>query len=249
MEPLVIRSAENARFKAWSLLRQAKGIKTAGEALVSGRKIVPELWARADARCLLSAEDQAADIDAPKGLPRVSLAPNLFAELDELGTGFPLLVMALPPYPPWADEAAPGGAVMAIAAQDPVNVGAIIRSADAFGFAGVVLLREAANPFLPRATRAAAGANFRLPLFAGPPIGDLGAPWLGLDLEGTPIGEARLPSDARFLLGEEGQGLPAGFAGTRITIPIAAGAESLNVAVAAGIAGFAYRARHPLEAG
>ncbi len=56
-----------------------------------------------------------------------------------------------------------------------------------------------------------------------------------------------LPKDCGLLMGEEGLGIPDSFAGKRVRIPIGPRAESLNVAVAAGIVLAAYRRTHPLE--
>ncbi len=83
------------------------------------------------------------------------------------------------------------GCTVFVPFQDPENVGAVIRSAAAFGAARVVLLREAAHPFLPRASRAAGPAVFQVPLQAGPALAELrveNAPLIALDMTGRRAG-------------------------------------------------------------
>lgn len=272
-----ITSRDNRLYRQWLSLQSRKGIERCGLALVSGRKIVPELLAArgGDGATLLLCrgdhenppslwEGQGRDSGerrrsrlSPSRLPPegeesnavpgvVCLAPALFDALDEFGTGAPLLVLPVPHIEKReAGAGPPRGLALAIAAQDPSNLGAILRSALAFEVSEVVLLAECAHPFLPRVTRAAAGANFHLKLSAGPSIQALGVDWIALDMAGEALDEAALPKDCALLMGEEGLGIPQGFAGRRIRIPIGPRAESLNVAVAAGIVLAAYRRRHP----
>ena len=118
---------------------------------------------------------------------------------------------------------------------DPGNVGALLRTADAFG-AAVALSPECADPLGPRALRASAGAIFRVPLVdwnavAGRRIALVahgGEPLSGLDLE-PPL---------TLLLGSEREGLPQSLVTDSYlaTIPLPGGAESLNVAAAGAIA-------------
>jgi RNA methyltransferase, TrmH family len=273
-----ITSADNKLFKLWHSLNAARGIERHGLALVSGRKIVPELAAtasesatlllregdfpppftgevssnvtEADARAserTASPLGRSAATPPASGTPRTAmLARDLFDQLDEFGTHSPLLVLPPPPIATFDAAAPPSGLEVLVAAQDPANLGAILRSALAFGVRQVILLKECAHPFLPRVTRAAAGANFRTSLAAGPSIAALTQGAVALDLEGEPIDTFRFPQDCRLLLGEEGAGVPATFRDKRVRIPIGTAAESLNVAVAAGIALAAYRRAHQL---
>jgi TrmH family RNA methyltransferase len=126
---------------------------------------------------------------------------------------------------------------------DPGNVGTILRTADAFG-ASVALSAGCADPTGPKALRASAGAVFRVPL-AGfdEPSGTLialvshgGQPLSRLD-PGVPV---------TYVLGAEREGLPDDVVAAcdeTATIPLAEGAESLNVAVAAAIALYEHRRR------
>jgi RNA methyltransferase, TrmH family len=119
---------------------------------------------------------------------------------------------------------------------DPGNVGALIRTADAFG-AFVALSSGCADPTSPKTLRGSAGAIFRVPLldFEGAP-----APRIALvAARGKPLSEVELPDQMTFVLGAEREGLPSDVlerCDAAASIPMAEGAESLNVAVAGAIA-------------
>jgi TrmH family RNA methyltransferase len=117
---------------------------------------------------------------------------------------------------------------------DPGNVGALIRTADALGPAFVALSNGCADPTGPKAVRASMGALFRVPVIE---FEDAPRPWVALVPHGArPLGEVH---GASFLLGAERDGLPEDVldrCDERATIPLAAGAESLNVAAAGAIA-------------
>lgn len=128
--------------------------------------------------------------------------------------------------------------------QDPGNVGTLLRTAFALGAAGAVLLPGTADPANPKVLRAAMGASFRLPT-AGAVDGEL-VKWareLGVALwaaatEGTPLTRLRPPDRLGLVVGNEGAGVRPFIkerAAECVAIPLARGAESLNVAVAAGI--------------
>ena len=124
---------------------------------------------------------------------------------------------------------------------DPGNLGTILRAADAFG-ASVALSAGCADPTGPKALRASAGAVFRVPL-AGfdEPSGNSVAL---LSHGGTPLARLDTGVPVTYVLGAERDGLPDDLVGAcdeTATIPLAEGAESLNVAVAAAIALYEHR--------
>ena len=267
----VITSRSNELFKTFASLQTSKGIERERLALISGRKIVPELLAQPDAgdATLIVLSERAtasaskAKTKAKSAAPRkprsahplegwakrvLSFERSLFNELDEFGTNAPLLVLPVPEIDRFDGmEKPPRGLALAVAAQDPSNLGAILRSALAFEVGTVVLLAECAHPFLPRVTRAASGANFLLNFLRGPSIKDLDTEWIALDMKGESLDRSRLPLDCALLMGEEGMGIPEGFLGRRIKIPISTRSDSLNVAVAAGLVLGAYRRQYPLK--
>jgi RNA methyltransferase, TrmH family len=160
----------------------------------------------------------------------------------------------------WAADELPigtRGVVLVIdGVQDPGNVGTLIRTAHALGAAGTVALRGTADIVSPKTLRAAMGATFRHPVV----VLDDGAfiTWArkhGVTLwaaaaDGTPLHRAlQAPGGGKrepggpsvpiaVIVGNEGAGIRPqlnALSTTRVAIPLAQGAESLNVAVAAGI--------------
>ncbi len=130
--------------------------------------------------------------------------------------------------------------------QDAGNVGAILRSAAALGFAQVLALSGTAALWSPKVLRAGMGAHLALSLFEGLQPEDLRAltiPILATSSHQGPflhelVREGRLPHPAAWMLGHEGQGVSAPLlAQASLTVRIAqpGGQESLNVAAAAAI--------------
>jgi TrmH family RNA methyltransferase len=124
--------------------------------------------------------------------------------------------------------------------QDPGNLGAVLRSAAAFGFQEVLLGPGCTDPFSPKALRGSMGAAFLLPLRRMERLEPDHGRWYALDggPGAVPLAEADLSGPLRLWVGSEGHGwqgvtLPEGM--QRLAIPIE-GVESLNAAVAAGIA-------------
>ena len=130
------------------------------------------------------------------------------------------------------------------AVQDPGNAGTLIRTADALGLAGVVALPGTVDVWNPKVVRSAAGSLFRLPVIEADLsavrawAGDAGATVLAGDMGGDAIDTIDVRGPVLLAVGNEGAGLSdavSEFAAKRVAIPIRGSAESLNVAVAAGI--------------
>ena len=126
--------------------------------------------------------------------------------------------------------------------RDPGNLGTIIRTADAAGAAGVVLIGECCDPYSPECVRATTGSIFAVPLVALDRGEFPARSWPG-DIVATAMdGEhdfrRRYRRPTLLLMGSEGGGLsPAlrGCATVAVRIPMVGAAESLNVAIATGI--------------
>jgi TrmH family RNA methyltransferase len=148
----------------------------------------------------------------------------------------------------------PSLAVWLAGVGDPGNVGTLVRTAAALGAEWLALGPGSADPFHPRAARAAMGATFAIPLLEGVAAADLATREgftvaAAVPRDGVPPWEADLTGPTVIALGAERDGLEPALAElgdrltvTRLTIPQAEGAESLNVA-AAGAALLAETAR------
>jgi RNA methyltransferase, TrmH family len=142
-----------------------------------------------------------------------------------------------------------GPAIVLAGLQDPGNLGTILRSAEAFGSAGVVLGEETVSPFNTKVIRASAGSIFRLPVVVGKSAGGLEEISAKLRAQsvrliatsshkGTPLDQANLMGPSAVFVGSEGSGLPRAVlaqADELIAIPHTAQVESLNAGVAGSI--------------
>jgi TrmH family RNA methyltransferase len=143
--------------------------------------------------------------------------------------------------------------IVAQALRDPGNIGTILRTGDAVGAGGLILVDDSADPFSVEAVRASMGAIFtqdiataRWPEFIA---------WLrsgqgqlvGTSLKGTKdYLEAEYRQPCFLLIGNEQQGLPADYEAEcdlLVKIPMAGRADSLNAAIAAAVMAFAIKAR------
>ncbi|HWE37006.1 MAG TPA: 16S rRNA (guanine(527)-N(7))-methyltransferase RsmG [Isosphaeraceae bacterium] len=243
-----VASPSNPTFKLARDLLTGRGIREHGRALLSGPKPVAEVLERFPqyVESWITGPDGPSPPESVAPLHWLRLAGPLFRELDTAGTHAPLLMARLPEMPAWSAEAPwPDGCTLFLPFQDPENVGAALRSAAAFGVARVVLLREAAHPFLPKAARAAGTALFQVPLWTGPSLRDLDAstvPLIALATDGPALADEPFPDRFGLVPGLEGPGLPDHLRdGPRRRIPIAPGVESLNAAVATAVALYEWR--------
>ena len=224
-------------------------------ALAEGVRLVEEMVATR-ARCkgaavapMLDATPRGAELRAKLLASGVAVEEVSDAELDQLAaTEHPQGVVAVYQPRQWKlDDLAPdAGRPLLIldALQDPGNVGTIARTAHAFGAAGVVALPGTADLTHPKVVRGAMGALFRLPHLHADD--DVVFEWLqrhdvavwATAMHGEPIERVAVSGPIAIVLGNEGAGVRDDIvnrAAQTVRIPIHPDAESLNVAVAAGI--------------
>lgn len=264
----VITSPDNAVFKLLRDTLSSKGIKKHGLFLVFGERVVRETLENQPGlvRNIITGPDYGIELlsserkllnEAQKAAPQAThliLAKPLFSELDLFGTKSMMLALEAPELPVVNLLAPPQGLELVCALGDPSNLGALLRSAAAFSASRVILLRESASPFHPKAVRAASAATATMltRLARGPAMADIAGPMIALNMDGAPIANFAWPQNVRILLGEEGQGVPKdsepqGSSFRLVSIPMASGVESLNATVAASIALFSYRSQHVLK--
>jgi TrmH family RNA methyltransferase len=184
---------------------------------------------------------------AARGVPVRHLDEGVLASLSETETSQGLVALARRPSFD-EDSMYAGRPLILVAAslQNPGNVGALLRSAEAAGATGAYLAGRTADPFSWKALRGAMGSAFRLPHVHGvraeealARLRSRGVTILAaVAAGGDRYDQADLTRPVAFLLGPEAGGLEAALAAAtagRITIPMAGRAESLNVAVAAAV--------------
>jgi len=243
-----LTSKANPRFRALQTRLKAGGQRREstlllGEKLIeawaearqttAGKRLQPALWLRLE-------QTDPHPLETALGVETQVLGEALMRELADAGSPPEhALLMALGPEPagPLASRV-----IGAWGIQDPGNLGAILRSAAAFGFQEALLGPGCADPFHPKALRGSMGAAFLMPLRRVEVLAPDAGHWFALDggPGSIPMAEADLSGPLRLLVGNEGHGwqgvdLPRGV--QRLAIPIR-GVESLNAAVAAGIACF-----------
>lgn len=129
---------------------------------------------------------------------------------------------------------------------NPVNVGAILRTAEAAGATGVITTSNTSDPFSPKSLRGAMGSAFRLPIWSGISFEEMiewcrkrGIVSVCADAEAnTAYTEIDWAKSSALVLGPESTGFTEEelqSAERRVRIPMKGAAESLNVSVAAGI--------------
>ncbi|MGN0938730.1 MAG: TrmH family RNA methyltransferase [Selenomonas sp.] len=140
--------------------------------------------------------------------------------------------------------------------QDPGNLGTILRTADAAGMAGLILLKGTTDIYSPKVVRAAMGSLFHLPVVSGVTEeaflsfareSGLRLYATALDAKARPYDAADFTGPAAIIFGNEGQGVSETLLASSETlyIPMYGGAESLNVAVSTAIVLYeAVRQRH-----
>lgn len=229
--------------------REAKGLFVA-----EGVRVVEELVGSGAALHLALASPSL--LDSPRGaaladalekhgrLERVS-----DAEIRQLAsTRSPQGVLAVAPIPSATPEAVTfdsrSTCLLLDAVQDPGNFGTLVRSADAFRAAAVIAMPGTVDAWNPKSVRAGSGSSFRVPILqlewteATAWLRAAGFRFLAADAAGVPVESVEPGRRIALVVGNEGSGLSVeaeAAADERVAVAIPGPAESLNVAVAAGI--------------
>ena len=232
---MTITSHHNAKLKEIRKLRQRRRWRDRAARFVAEGE---DLLAAADAAGWEPVERYCA---AGSGLAGVEVEPELLASASGLGSG----TRALAVYDErWAPAPTGPLCVYLHGVHDPGNVGAILRSAEAFGASSVALGPGTADPFSPKAVRASMGAVFGVALARAGSVDELSGARIALVAgRGEPLSEVSRSGvtprrqNVTLLIGAEREGLPEDEIATAdhvAHIPIET--ESLNAAMAATIA-------------
>ncbi len=244
---LEVTSVRNPRVAALRALREASGRKAAGAFLVDGEKLCREALRDAAVETLLIEKDK---LNQYAGLAAQAddvlvVTPEVLAAVSDAKTPQGIVAKVALPQPMQLDVA--GARLLALSGvQDPGNVGAMARTAEAAGFSGLLLSPDCADPYSQKAMRASMGSLLRLPVCRAPltesipQLKAMGYAVITAELSGDPIGKRVSAEEDRLILviGSEAHGvLPevSALAGRRVRLQMEGQVESLNAAVAASI--------------
>ena len=259
----VIQSENNERIKRWRKYRQARGRIKEGGFLVESRKLVADLIASPyEIESLVCREENLdsllADLQSLgrrfndpgyyrklDSLPKVLVDDQLFGALSEMEKSDGLIAVGRGKIYSRALSADEADSISLCLdrLQDPGNVGALLRSAEAFGIRTVIGLGSV-DFENPKLLRASMGSAFRLRLIAtgrDEYLNYLDRQEVSLvvaDMEGEDYRTFSWPEKLSILMGNEGGGVAADLmarADCRISIPMQGLVESLNVTVSASL--------------
>ena len=254
--PHFIASKENDFYKQLKSYQSAKYRKRDKVLIAEGEKTYVEAKANLNLLATVASEDyyakhavkleeenKAVESDQPK---LTVFADNLFKSISELKTSQGILgIFEQPSFE--VELSALRRIVVLEGIQDPKNVGAIIRNAHCLGYEAVFLTGDCAAPFSPKVIRASMGSVFHLPFVLSSSseqfiqqiidLKDAGFTLVGADVSGSE--DVPLADKFALIVGNEGSGLTLQaqkMCDYLFRIRISEGADSLNAAVASGIA-------------
>ena len=250
-----VESRSNERLREVArLANSARERRKRSRCVLEGVHLVDVYCARVGMPQTLVVLDEAVDRDDVAALVArvpasrtIVVRRGLFSELATLPPDVAVLAVVPTPEP---GASAPGRFCLLLEdLQDPGNVGTMIRTAAAAGVDQVLLSRECAFAWSPKALRAGQGAHFLTSVVEAVDLSH----WIGafraaggrafatVVSDALPVYDADLRGRTAIVVGREGSGLSRSVqeaCDARITIPMAAGSESLNAAAAAAVALF-----------
>ena len=222
----------------------AEGLRLCRDALDSGAVVVTALFSESFAGKEPSFVDDERIVSADRYIVRDSI----FCALSDTKTpqGVLFVIKRLDKPIDFAKMKKNGKVLALESVQDPVNLGTILRTAEALGVDAVALSRDCCDIYSPKVIRGSMGAVFRQPFMI---VGDLpafiesfnsiGSSYAAvLDREAGSVSECDFSSLSMCVLGNEGSGLTEKTVAAcerKLFIPMAGGAESLNVSAACAI--------------
>jgi tRNA G18 (ribose-2'-O)-methylase SpoU len=255
MAEILIHSLDDPRLDVYRQLKRSNLTRWSGLFIAEGDKVVRRLLAsRIEVLSVLAAQSRFAEFSplVPPGVPLYVLPDALLAAL--VGFNFHRGALACGRRPrdaAWetvlADPHAPRTLLVLPGVQGPDNLGLVLRTAAALGINAALLGPHCADAWSRRVLRVSMGLALHLPLRhtrdVPSELRELAQRW-GVHLvatvphQGTPLAHARRRQHMAILFGSEGSGLAPHLLDCcheRVTVPMTAEADSLNVAVAAGI--------------
>ena len=245
--PVVKAAAElkQKKYRTQNGLYLAEGLRTAEEAVAY--KAVETLFyvATDDDRTMRLLEDA-----AMQNIKLVCVNENVMKKIADTETPQGIIAVCKMRQPKLENLLASGKMLLVLdRVGDPGNIGTMLRTADAAGIGGLVLLKGCADIYAPKTVRSSMGSLFHIPVLSGVSEQEFvsAAKKAGYDLLVTCLDgadnlyKADLSGRIAFVMGNEAGGVSETLlekADKRVYIPMAGRAESLNVAMAAGIVMF-----------
>ncbi len=254
-EPVALGSKHSEVKRLRTLLRDSSARAAESAFVLEGPRIVEDALRRGavfDAIFLgpnaRTAFRDLLEVAAVDDVPVFDLKEGVLEKLGSTRTPQPVLAVAtIPPRPTMASLTGAGPVLVGVGVSDPGNLGTLIRSAEAFGCAGIVCCGESVDVYNPKVVRSSAGAVFGIPIVAPRPgvvndpldalteLGAAGRKLYAATAGGTAATEMDLTEPVALVLGNEAHGLPDAILAAvdgLISIPMAGAVESLNVAMA-----------------
>jgi TrmH family RNA methyltransferase len=259
--PVALSSKNDQLKQLRRLVRQAK-VRSAERAfVVDGPTLVAEvLRSSLTVRAVFAGDDAALDAlrslsDDPRAGRQLAMVPVFRVDTSVLTAvldpASPRPIAAVVETPQWSltDVAGDRPVMVAVELRDPGNVGTLVRSCEAAGCGATIVVGHSVDHLNPKAVRASAGSVLRLPVLTVPDLAQAVASLreTGRSVVATVVRPDAVPYEqvdlrsAAILVGNEPHGLPleaVSMADTAVTIPMAPGVESLNVAAAGAILAF-----------
>lgn len=242
-----IASPQNPLIKRALALHRPGGPAEADEILIEGEKLLREALRSGVELRHLFVQEGSEERWRDQADRMVLVPPALLRRLSRLDTPPTAVGLAVPPAAPPLEALLSKARTLVVLdrVQDPGNLGTILRSLEALGGDGLLLLTGCASPANPKVIRAAMGSSFRVPLLTGlegqtllARLRAAGFACLATGPAGDDLRHAPLPARIAFFLGSEGTGLAPALrtaCDRCLTIPMPGPAESLNVAIATAI--------------
>lgn len=254
-----IESVHNQHVKNWRKLQTRKGRKKFGQYLLDGWHLVYEV-AKSDQR-LIDLIGTADELDQHEDIVSLfenvyEVTPTIIKDITETNTPQGIVaVVELPNIHRIPADHLKGAWLFLDRVQDPGNVGTMVRTADAAGFTGVVASHQTADFFNPKVVRSMQGSQFHVELVAGDlqkwvqDFKDANLPVYGTQLNpaAQDYRDVKAGDNFALIMGNEGQGMSDQLLSAtteNLYIPMRGSAESLNVAVSAGILMFRLNSDH-----
>lgn len=244
-----LTSVHNQHVKNWKKLQTKKFRKQSGQYLLDGWHLVSEaVKAGTHLNQLIGTSGQLAAHQDLVDLADEAyvVTPEIMRHITETVTPQGIAAVVDLPDSHRVPSSISGAWLFLDRVQDPGNVGTMVRTADAAGFTGVVVGNRSADIFGPKVVRSMQGSQFHLQLLEGDlrkwinDFRDLSAPVYGTQLNPAAKNFREVHPGQTFalIMGNEGQGMSDELltqTTANLYIPMRGDAESLNVAISAGI--------------